>query len=122
MFKIFYLTVLSLIFVTAHASAQQKKNIQQGSQREMKMKYSSPADISIGTYSKVNPGVVKSKSNAGRNTYKKNKKMMMDSKRVKKLNRISSHASCVPYINLPTDRLSTTIYRKNGTNQFVSFS
>lgn len=122
MLKIFYLTVLSLIFVTAHSSAQQKKSIQPGSQREMKMKYSSPADISIGSYSKVNPGIVKSKSNAGHNPYKKNKKMTIDSKRVKKLNRISSHTSCVPQINLPGDRLSTTIYRKNDINQFVSFS
>jgi hypothetical protein len=122
MFKLFYLASLSLIFVAANASAQQKKNSHAGTQHEMKMKYSSPSDISTGTYSKVNPGVVKSKSNADRNTYKKNKKVMIDSKRVKKLNRVSSHASSVPDINLFCDRFSTIIYRKNDTNQFVSFS
>jgi hypothetical protein len=95
MVKLFYLAALSLFFVTGNASAQQKKNTHPGAQHEMKMKYSSPSDISIGTYSKVNPGVVKSKPNAGGTAYKKNKNV--NSKRVKKLNRISSHVSSVPH-------------------------
>ena len=120
MAKLFYAAALCLIFVAANASAQQKKNTHAGSQREMKMKYSSPGDISIGTYSKVNPGVVKSKANAGSNGYRKNKNS--DIRRIKKLNRLSSNILRGAHINLPASDLYATIYRKNAINQLVSFS